>query len=168
MVKSMFEDMNNSRLFFMLKLISKDHGYASFDFNDIQESSFKDSCDNAGVMLGISKRNMKYIDYNYLLSVLLLNKGFDFTNKTPSGILTRPPSVSLYQFHVDEHRMEYVVRTYSHEVESYLPEIIEPMVRGMEDDAEFDYYSGKEINVEYLDGETNDVVFFWDDLKKIK
>lgn len=165
MEKSKFENIGNTQLFFTLKFIVENTSSSRFDYSDIEDSSFRSDCDNAGSIVGIT--GLDFIDYNYLLSVLLLNKNFDYTTKKPEGTLVRP-SVGLYSFDIDEHRTEFVRRTYTHEVESYLPELIQPMTRGMEDEGVFEYYDGRETDTDYYDGETTDVIFDKSSVRKIK
>jgi hypothetical protein len=165
MEKSKFENIGNTQLFFTLKFIVENTSSSRFDYSDIEYSSFRSDCDNASSIVGIT--GLDFIDYNYLLAVLLLNKNFDYTTKKPEGTLVRP-SVGLYSFDIDEHRNEYVRRTYKHEVESYLPELIQPMIRGMEDEGVFEYYEGQETDTDYYDGETTDVNFDRSSVRKIK
>lgn len=165
MEKSKLENISNVKLFFLLKYIVENYDYNVFDFDDIGNDRFLSLCGKASLLVGIT--NIDYIDYNYILSILILNKKFDFTTKKPEGTLVRP-SVGLYSFDIDEHRTEYVRRTYNHEIESYLPELIEPMIGSMENEGDFDYYDGHEADTDYYDGETTDINFDKRSIRKIK
>ena len=165
MEKSKFENIGNTQLFFTLKFIVENTSSSRFYYSDIEYSEFRRDCDNAGSVVGIT--DLDFIDYNYLLAVLLLNKDFDYTTKKPEGTLVRP-SVSTYSFDIDEHRTEFVRRTYKHEMESYLPELIQPMIEGMEDEGAFEYYDGQETYTDYYDGETTDIIFDKSSVRKIK
>jgi hypothetical protein len=153
--KSKFENVGNVQLFFTLKIIIKEYGNSSrfFDVNTMSDSGFYDSCDIASKTVGVG--DITFIDYNYLLSVLLLNEGFDFDEKKPNGTLARP-SVSRYSFDVDEDYTSYGTRTYQNKLESYLEELVIPMAIGMEGEGSFDYYDGDVIYDNIYDGETTD------------
>lgn len=165
--KSKFENVGNIQLFFTLKIIIKEYKYSSrfFDINTISESDFYDSCDIASKSVGVG--DITFIDYNYLLSVLLLNAGFDFDEKKPNGTLVRP-SVSRYSFDTVEEYTSYGTRTYRNELESYLEELVIPMVIGMEGEGSLDYYDGDVIDDDIFDGETTNYKINKGSVVKIK
>lgn len=163
--RSKFENVGNVQLFFTLKIIIKEYEYSSFDVNTMRENNFYDSCDIASKTVGVG--DITYIDYNYLLSVLLLNKGFDFDEKKPKGTLVRP-SVSKYSFHTEEAYASYGTRTYRNVLESYLEELVIPMALGMGGEGAFDYYDGDLINDDIHDADTRDIIYDEDSVVKIK
>jgi hypothetical protein len=165
MENSVLEKIGNSQLFFILKYIVDNHPYNKFSFDDIQDDEFKENCDLSCKLVGIGK--IYYIDYNFILATLIINKNYDFTTSRPIGVIEKPKP-KLYSFEIDEFRVEYVKRTYENEMTSYLGELIEPTYNSMINDGTFDYYDGREINTDYYNGETTDVNFDKKSITKIK
>lgn len=163
--RSKFENVGNVQLFFTLKIIIKEYKYSSFGVNTMSENNFYGSCDIASKTVGVG--DITFIDYNYLLSVLLLNEGFDFDEKKPKGTLVRP-SISKYSFEVDEHYSAFGRRTYQNTLESYLTELVIPMAKGMDGEGAFDYYDGDLVSDNIYDAETTDMSYDKDSVVKIK
>ena len=163
MEKSRLENIGNVQLYFLLKSVID--LYSGKIGNEIGDEEFRDACDNAGKIIGLT--NLDYLDYNYINACIIINNNFDFTTPKPLGVLKRPEA-GLYSFDIDEHRIENVRRTYTHEMTSYLEQLLNPMVTGMEQDGNFDYYEGRESDVDYYDGETTDIIFDKKSIRKIK
>lgn len=165
MEKSKLENIGNIQLYYILKFIVDGWYYHKFDYNDIEQESFKELCDESCRLVGFN--DLDYVDYNFLDACLVLNNGFDYEPKKPEGVLIRPEG-GLYTFDIDEHRTEYVRRTYTHEMYSYSPKLIEPTYQSMDYDGNFETWSGTESEPDYYDGETNEVKFDKYSVKKIK
>ena len=162
---SKLENIGNTQLFFILKFVNENHSYNEYSFDDIENSDFKENCDSACKIAGIG--DIDFIDYNFILASLIINKNYDFTSSKPTGVIEKPIP-HLYSFDFDEHRTEYVRRTYQHEMTSYLVGLIRPTIHSMENEGVFEYYDGKETDVDYYDGETTDIIFDRDSIKRLK
>jgi hypothetical protein len=167
MEKSMLENIGNSQLFFILYMVNENHEYNKFSLDDITDDKFIRNCDRACKYVGIDISGIDYVDYNFILATLLINEDYDFTSPKPSGVIKKPTS-DLYSFDINEHRVEYVTRTYQHEVTSYLTELTEPTINAMLNNDTIEYYNGYETNTNYYDGETTDVDLDSNSIKKIK
>jgi hypothetical protein len=154
MENSTLEKIGNAQLFYLLQYVIENNEYNKFSFDDIEDVIFKENCDFACKMVGVSDVN--FIDYNFILATLIINKNYDFNSKKPTGIIEKPKP-HLYSFDIDEDRTEFVMRSYRHKMTSYLVELLIPTFNSMDQDGAIDYYSGKETEVTYYDGETNSV-----------
>jgi len=161
MEKSILENIGNVQLFFLLKEIML---VLNNNIPEMNDYGFADSCDKAGKIVGIE---LTYEDYNYIVATLKMNEGFDYSTKKPSGELERPIA-AVYWFDVDEHRTESVRRTYRHKMLSYDIDLLIPTAELLQGDGNFGYYDGREVDVDYYDGETNSVEFDRSSIVKIK
>ncbi len=167
MEHSQLENIGNTQLFFMIKSILNEIELSDIirDKDIMEDSQFIDTCDDSGKIVGIELEFA--IDHNYLASTIKLNRDFDFSTSKPSGILVRPKA-SLYKFHVDEFRTEYVRRTYEIGLTSYSEDLIRTTYDKMSSEGVIDYYEGKEIDVDYYDAETTEVNFDKSSVRKVK
>jgi hypothetical protein len=164
MERSKLENVGNTQLYFVLKRVIEEYDEPIGD-DSIEESSFLDVCETSCKIVGLG--NPDYIDYNYILATLLLNKGFDYSENKVSGILKRP-EVGLFSFDIDEVRVETVRMSYTHEISSYGKSLVFPTVQAMTNDGNFEYYDGTEGDKDYLDGETTDINYDHRSLRQIK
>jgi hypothetical protein len=164
MKKSSLEGLSNSHLFFILKIIVKEHPVNTFTPNDIGDEEFIDLCVKACKIMGINTGD--YIDCNYILATLIINRKFDFTTQKPSGTIIKP-KIDNYSFDIKETRSEVVVRTYRHKTTSYLSDLVIPYSTLKYNNDELDIWTGKEVDVEYIDGETDSVDFEGDSVTKL-
>jgi len=162
MERSNYENIGNAQLFFLIKLFLKNLGENNLD---IRDSDTWDALKESASVLGVGYDFP--VDVNYIISTINLNEGYDFENKGPSGTLNRPQA-SLYSFDYDEHRREYVRRTYRHEITSYNDDIVTETIMALDDSGNFEYYEGNEIDTDYYDGETTDVELDTNSIRKIK
>jgi hypothetical protein len=165
MDNSKLENIGNIQLFHILRYVNEHHEYNQFSFDDIESDKFKHNCDLACKIMGIN--DVQFIDYNFILSILIINKNYDFNSKKPTGVIEKP-TPNLYSFDIDEYRREYVRISYKHEITSYLVELIQPTITSMENDSDFDYYDGVESDRDYYDGETTDTKFDKSSIRKLK
>jgi hypothetical protein len=168
MEKSNLENLSNGQLFFLLKFVINDYGMDKKYIlrSDIMEDSgFHDSCDSAGRMMGFE---IEYpIDPNFIASTIQLNPDFDFSGSRPESEIKKPVA-QLYQFDIDEHRTEYVVRSYQHSLTSYSQKLVIPTTESMLNEGALDVYEGEEVNVDYYDGETNETKIDKDSIRVIR
>lgn len=159
---SKLENIGNAQLFYLLKSfisISNDSTPEMDDYN------LSNNCEEASRIVGIELTFP--VDQNYIVATLRLNKNYDFSTQKPSGEIKRPSS-GVYEFDVDEHRSEQVRRTYRHTMVSYDKSLVIPTGQMAEGEGWFDYTEGREVDVEYYDGETTDVNYDHDSVTKIK
>jgi|688.fasta_scaffold10824_20 hypothetical protein len=164
MERSKLENVGNTQLYFVLKRVIEEYD-EPIGSDSIEYSSFMDVCETSCKIVGIG--SPYYIDYNYILATLLLNKGFDYSENKVSGVLKRP-EVGLFSFDIDEIRVETVRTTYTHEISSYNKSLVFPTVQSMQNDGGFEYYDGTESDKDYLDGETTDINYDHRSLRQIK
>lgn len=165
MEKSNYENIGNAQLFFLIKLFLENLGenYLYEEIN-IRDNDTFNALREASTAVGVECEFP--IDINYIISTINLNKGYDFETRTPSGKLERPQA-SLYSFDYDEHRTEYIRRTYRHEITSYNDDIVLDTIMALDDEG-FDYYDGREVDYDTYDGETTDSGLDTDSIRKIK
>jgi hypothetical protein len=161
MEKSQLEKIGNVQLFFLLKKIML---VLNNNIPEMNDYGFADLCDESGKIVGLE---LTYEDYNYIVATLKMNEGFDYSTKKPSSELERPIA-AVYSFDVDEHRTESVRRTYRHKMLSYDIDLLIPTAELLQGDGNFDYYEGREVDVDYYDGDTNSVEFDKDSIVKIE
>jgi len=167
MEKSKLESLPDSQLFFLLKLVIGEYGNLKhiLRLDIMEDSGFHDSCESAGRIMGVS---IEYpIDPNYIASTIQMNGEYDYSGNRPTSKIERPVA-KLYGFDIDEHRTEYVVRSYSHSLSSYSRELLIPTVKSMLDEGSIDAYEGEETHVDYYDGETNETKIDKDSIRVLK
>jgi hypothetical protein len=162
MEKSKLENIGNTQLFYLLKSFVSISDETNPDMDDYNLS---DNCDEASRIVGLELTFP--VDQNYIVSTLHLNSGYDFSTQKPNGEIKRP-SFGLYEFDIDEHRIENVRRTYRHEMVSYDESLVISTGRMAEGEGWFDYTDGREVDVDYYDGETTDVNYDNSSVTKIK
>lgn len=164
MDKSQFEKVPDGEMFYIIKIMLKEYNDEDFDLDN---SDFIDACDNAAKLTGT--KNLEFpIDYNYIISFYLLNSGFNWDSKRPEEKLKRPVGVE-YSFDYDEHRTEFVRRTYRHYVTTYDENLIMETVNAIDNSPDgFEYYNGNEIDADYYDGETTDSSLDRSSITKVK
>lgn len=169
MEKSKLENIGDVQLFFLIKNLLLEYDYTLEtlikDREIMEDSSFLDSCDNACKIVGIDSEFP--IDANYLAAIIRLNSDMDFDSNRPSSKFIRPEAHE-YSFDIDEHRTEYVRRTYKHYLTSYSKDLVLTTAESMDSEGSLEYYEGEEIDVDYYDGETTEVRFDKDSVRLIK
>jgi|694.fasta_scaffold16165_18 hypothetical protein len=159
MEKSKLENLSNNTLYKLCYMVMSElDDYRSLSFDD---SDFIDTCDGVLKLFSIQP---EYIDYDFILNILKTN---DFKDSTPQPL--KKPKVSHYKFDYDEHRKEYVRRTYEHKIYSYSNgknDFIE-LLNLMDNNGDLDYYNGREVDVDYYDGETTDIKLDKNSIEKV-
>ena len=161
MEKSKLENIGNTQLFYLLK------GFISISQEsnpDMDDYNLADNCDEASRIVGLE---LSYpIDQNYIVATLKLNQNYDFSTQKPNGEIKRP-SPGVYEYDIDEHRVENVRRTYRHSMVSYDENLVIPTSVMAEGEGWLDYTDGREVDVDYYDGETTDVSYDYNSVTKI-
>jgi hypothetical protein len=161
MEKSESENLSDRVIYRMCHMIVNKLGddyYRSLSFDD---NDFTSSCDSVGKLFS---HTMDIIDYDFILNLI---KNNDFTDPTPKPL--KKPKVSQYKFDYDEYRTEYVRRTYEHKIYSYSNgknDFIE-LLNLMENEGGLEIYDGREVDVDYYDGETTDIKLDKNSIEKV-
>ena len=95
----------------------------------------------------------KYIDDEYLWVILKMNMN-KLSDDRLVGNLERP-EIKEYEFDIDVSETVYQTQTWRDTVESYGDPY--SLVRIMEENADWDYFNGREIDTDIHDSETNDI-----------
>ena len=167
--KSQLENLKNVQLFYLLKSVGDEYHSGIEDIvinrNIMEHTSFQDSCDSAGRLMGL---DMEYpTDYNYIAATIKLNPDYDFDTNRPSGPLRRPKG-NVYSYEISEFRIEHVRRDYRHEIISYSKDLIISTVESMLSEGSLDIYEGLETGEDNYDGETVDEKIDKDSIRLIK
>lgn len=155
MTKSKLENIGNVQLFYFIKSIGNTYSVSDIIKNSevMEDNDFIDACYDSARIMSLDLDFPE--DFNYIASVVKLNKTFDFTTQRPQGTLSRP-TAKKFRFDIDESRTEYVTRTYRNNVTSYSGELVLTTIRSLHDSG-FDYWGGDMVGEDFYNGETTDV-----------
>ena len=131
----------------------------------MEENLFPQTCTSVGKLFGI--KGFEYIDFNYIVATYNLNVPSVWDSERLTGELNRP-QVKLYSFQFYERRIETVETTYKLYQESYSSNLVEETIKIREYDGNLEWWEGKEIDRDYLDGETTDTGFVNGSIREIK
>jgi hypothetical protein len=131
----------------------------------LEENLFPQTCTSVGKLFGI--KGFEYIDFNYIVATYNLNVPSVWDSERLTGELNRP-QVKLYSFQFYERRIETVETTYKLYQESYSSNLVEETIKIREYDGNLEWWEGKEIDRDYLDGETTDTGFVNGSIREIK
>jgi len=165
MTKSQLENMGNIQLFYFIKNIGNNYSILDIikDSAVMEDRDFTDACYESSKIMSIDLDFPE--DFNYIASVIKLNKTFDFTTQRPQGTLLRP-TAKEFRFDIDESRTEYVTRTYRNHVTSYSGELVLTTIRSLNDSG-FEYWSGEMVGEDVYDGDTTEVKIDKNSIEKI-
>jgi len=159
MERSQLEGLPDKALFLFIKKIE---GEVEIDLN---ENFFVKTCKSVGKLFNL--KNLDYIDFNYIVATYNLNVPSVWESERLTGELNRP-QVKLYSFQFYERRTELVETTYKLYQESYSEKLVEDIIRIRENDGNLEYWDGKEVDRDYLDGETTDTGFVDDSIEEVE
>jgi hypothetical protein len=159
MERSQLEELPDKALFIFIKKIENETEI------DLEENIFAKTCNSIGKLFNI--RNLEYIDFNYIASTYNLNVPSVWESERLTVELNRP-QVKLYAFQFYERRIETVETTYELYQESYSEKLVEESIKIREYDGSLEWWDGKEIDRDYLDGETTDTGFVDGSIKQVK
>ncbi len=97
---------------------------------------------------------IEYIDEDYVWTVVNLNKDKLSEDKLTGNLIK--PELKTYEFNIEVNETVYQTQTWRDTVESYGDPY--SLVRVMEENADWDYYNGREIFTDIHDSETNDII----------
>jgi hypothetical protein len=159
MERSQLEELPDKALFLFIKKIENEVEI------DLEESLFVKTCKSVGRLFNL--KNLDYIDFNYIVATYNLNVPSVWDSERLTGELNRP-QVKLYSFQFYERRIETVETTYELYQESYSEKLVEETIKALEYDGNLEYWNGKEIDRDYLDGETSDTGFVDGSIREVK
>ena len=159
MERSQLEELPDKALFLFIKKIENETEI------DLEESLFAQTCKSVGKLFNL--KNLDYIDFNYIVATYNLNVPSVWASERLTGELNRP-QVKLYAFQFYERRIETVETTYELHQESYSEKLVEETIKVLEYDGNLEYWNGKEIDRDYLDGETADTGFVDGSIEEVK
>jgi hypothetical protein len=159
MERSQLEELPDKALFLFIKKIENEVEI------DLEESLFVKTCKSVGRLFNL--KNLDYIDFNYIVATYNLNVPSVWDGERLTGELNRP-QVKLYAFQFYERRIETVETTYELYQESYSEKLVEETIKVLEYDGNLEYWNGKEIDRDYLDGETSDTGFVDGSIREVK
>lgn len=161
MEKSELENLSDRVIYRMCHMIVNELGDDYHRFLSFDDGDLIDSCDSVGKLFG---HTMDIIDYDFILNLI---KNNDFTDSTPKPL--KKPKIQKYSFDFDEHRTEYVRRTYQHELDSYsnIKSDFIDLINLMQNEGGLEYYDGREVDVDYYDSETSSVNLDKNSIEKI-
>ena len=159
MERSQLEELPDKALFLFIKKIENEVEI------DLEESLFVKTCKSVGRLFNL--KNLDYIDFNYIVATYNLNVPSVWDSERLTGELNRP-QVKLYAFQFYERRIETVETTYELYQESYSEKLVEESIKIREYDGNLEYWNGKEIDRDYLDGETSDTGFVDGSIREVK
>ena len=159
MERSQLEELPDKALFLFIKKIENEIEI------DLEESLFAKTCKSVGRLFNL--KNLDYIDFNYIVATYNLNVPSVWESERLTGELNRP-QVKLYSFQFYERRTELVETTYKLYQESYSEKLVEDIIRIRENDGNLEYWDGKEVDRDYLDGETTDTGFVDDSIEEVE
>lgn len=161
MEKSELENLSDKVIYRMCHMIINKLGDDYHRFLLFEDNNFIDSCDFVGKLFG---HTMDIIDYDFILNLI---KNNDFTDPTPKPL--KRPKIQKYSFDFDEYRTEFTRRTYRHNLDSYsnIKSDFINLINLMENQGGLEPYNGREVDVDYYDGETTDVKLDKNSIEKI-
>jgi hypothetical protein len=96
---------------------------------------------------------IEYIDEDYVWTVVNLNKDKLGEDKLTDNLIK--PELKTYEFNIEVNETVYQTQTWRDTVESYGDPY--SLVRIMEENADWDYFNGREIYTDIYDSETNEI-----------
>lgn len=159
MEQSKLENIPDKILYLIIKKINDSINI------DLEDSDFIEESDSIAKIMGIG--NLDYIDYNYIASTFELNTPSFWEKDKLEGEINRPkPKLYLYDWY--ERKIETVETTYRLQQTSYSSKLVEDTIRMIDNDGNLEWYDGKEIDREYIDGETTDSGFIRGSIRERK
>jgi hypothetical protein len=133
--------------------------------NDIEHSYVVENFESAiNSVIGTGKKNLDYIDIDFIFNLYVLNVDKITTNKAFADLTI--PEPKLYSYDVAENRVQYVETTYRNTITSYSKNSVSPIIQLSQDDGNFDYYYGTEVNSIINDSEIQEVNTLWGTIKE--
>jgi hypothetical protein len=165
MEKSYLESLSQKLLYTILYLAKTSLDDEKVVLNDIEHSYIVETFESAiKSAIGTEKRNLDYLDIDFIFNLYVLNVDKITTNKAFVDLTI--PEPKLYSYDVSENRVQYVETVYRNTITSYSKNSVAPIIQLSQDDGNFDYYYGTEVNSIINDSEIQEVNTLWGTIKE--
>lgn len=167
-MRSKLEDVSDAQIYFVLKIINNNFDLSDliFDSDTFTSTDLSEAINKAYSSIGVNIDD-EYVEINYIISIVDLNKDVDYSGKYGGQKFNRP-SFSIYSYDVDETATERVTRTYRNKAGSYNQDLVIPMIRGAMEDGNLDWYDGDIIDTDTVDTYDTDVELNKNSITKVK
>jgi hypothetical protein len=160
MEKSFLESLSQKLLYTILYLAKTSLDGEKVVLNDIEHSYIVETFESAiKSAIGTEKRNLDYLDIDFIFNLYVLNVDKITTNKAFVDLTI--PEPKLYSYDVAENRVQYVETVYRNTITSYSKHSVMPIIELLQADGNFDYYDGTEVSDIITDSEIQDVNTLW-------
>jgi hypothetical protein len=165
MEKSFLESLSQKLLYTILYLAKTSLDGEKVVLNDIEHSYIVETFESAiKSAIGTEKRNLDYLDIDFIFNLYVLNVDKITTNKAFVDLTI--PEPKLYSYDVAENRVQYVEIVYRNTMTSYSKHSVMPIIELLQNDGNFDYYDGTEVSDIINDSEIQEVNVLWRTIKE--
>ena len=165
MDKSFLESLSQKLLYTILYLAKTSLDGEKVVLNDIEHSYIVETFESAiKSAIGTEKRNLDYLDIDFIFNLYVLNVDKITTNKAFVDLTI--PEPKLYSYDVSENRVQYVETVYRNTITSYSKHSVMPIIELLQADGNFDYYDGTEVSDIINDSEIQEVNVLWRTIKE--
>jgi hypothetical protein len=165
MEKSFLESLSQKLLYTILYLAKTSLDGEKVVLNDIEHSYIVETFESAiKSSIGTEKRNLDYLDIDFIFNLYVLNVDKITTNKAFVDLTI--PEPKLYSYDVAENRVQYVEIVYRNTMTSYSKHSVMPIIELLQNDGNFDYYDGTEVSDIINDSEIQEVNVLWRTIKE--
>ena len=165
MDNSFLESLSQKLLYTILYLAKTSLDGEKVVLNDIEHSYIVETFESAiKSAIGTEKRNLDYLDIDFIFNLYVLNVDKITTNKAFVDLTI--PEPKLYSYDVSENRVQYVEIVYRNTMTSYSKHSVAPIIELLQNDGNFDYYDGTEVSDIITDSEIQEVNVLWRTIKE--
>ena len=165
MDKSFLESLSQKLLYTILYVAKTSLDGEKVVLNDIEHSYIVETFESAiKSAIGTEKRNLDYLDIDFIFNLYVLNVDKITTNKAFVDLTI--PEPKLYSYDVAENRVQYVEIVYRNTMTSYSKHSVMPIIELLQNDGNFDYYDGTEVSDIINDSEIQEVNVLWRTIKE--
>jgi hypothetical protein len=148
---SELEKISDRIMFQIIKEVARNCESEGISFGRIS-SEVSDVIRDSLKIFGVIDR-IDYTDEDYVWAVVNLNKDKLNEDKLIGNLIK--PELKKYEFNIEVNETVYQTQTWRDTVESYGDPY--SLVRIMEENADWDYFNGREIYTDIYDSETNEI-----------
>ncbi len=148
---SELEKISDRIMFQIIKEVARNCESEGISFGRIS-SEVSDVIRDSLKIFGVIDK-IDYTDEDYVWAVVNLNKDKLSEDKLIGNLIK--PELKTYEFNIEVNETVYQTQTWRDTVESYGDPY--SLVRIMEENADWDYFNGREIYTDIYDSETNEI-----------
>jgi hypothetical protein len=148
---SELEKISDRIMFQIIKEVARNCESEGISFGRIS-SEVSDVIRDSLKIFGVIDK-IDYTDEDYVWAVVNLNKDKLSEDKLTGNLIK--PELKTYEFNIEVNETVYQTQTWRDTVESYGDPY--SLVRIMEENADWDYFNGREIYTDIHDSETNEI-----------